>query len=1104
MSDIHEWLEELDLGQYADAFDENGIDSRSLPHLNDQDLKDIGITLLGHRRVLLAALHALSPMPSPAPEPVDDGETEMKAAPREAERRQLTVMFCDLVGSTELSAKLDPEELSKLMQAYRKACSDVIGRYDGHVAQYLGDGVMVYFGWPTAHEDDAQRTVRAGLDIIVAVAGLTASERLGVRIGIATGRVVVGESGADEGVDSKLAVGETPNLAARIQGLAKPGTVAIAQSTRRLIGGAFALEDMGNQAFKGIDGETTVFRVIGESAAESRFDAAHGVGLTPFVGRDTEVAMLLDRWEQAKDGEGQVVLLQGEPGIGKSRITQVLRDRLEEQPHTRLRYQCSPYHTNSAFHPIIEQLERASGFARDDSPDAKLDKLENLLGLDSDTVRSVAPLLAAMMSLPIERYPPLNLSPQKQKERTLQTLADQVAALSKTRPLLMIFEDAHWIDPTTQEVLDILVPAIANQSVLAIITFRPEYTPPWSGLGHLAPLSLTRLGKRFAATLVETVGHQLPDSVREQIVAKTDGVPLFLEELTKTVVETGADAAVAIPDTLQDSLMARLDRLAPVREVAQIGACIGREFSQALLAEVSPLSENELGDALQQLINSELIFRSGSDSAPRYTFKHALVQDTAYGSLLKSRRQNLHMSIARAIETQDAEARVTEPEILAHHYQNANDAETAASLWLAAGRIAIGRVAFPEAIGHLNNGLGLIDLVSESRHRDELELDLRTALGTGYIAIKGWPAPEILETLGPALPLCRKLGATHPLWVTLFNLYGHHVCHAEFDQADDCVTQLFDAADEPQSELAIMGHWCGGVNSFLKGDLGDAIRHFDELANAYDFERHKHIVKELNLDPMALHCVWGGHAQWMMGWPDRAARTARDGIDHAKRVGHPFNTAFCLTMIPQVFGYRGERQPAESWSNEGLEISRTQGLGIIEYWTHPFFSGAFFAAVGDHESGVELMRAGQALFQSLGGLAFNSLIRTNLAEALAATGRLQEGLAEIEDSLAMIERTGERVCEAESLRVKGELLLLDDADNIADAEACFQKAIEIARGQSAKSWELRGAMSMARLWQGQGKKTEAHDLLAPVYGWFTEGFDTADLKDAQALLEELK
>ncbi|MDP6516589.1 MAG: alpha/beta fold hydrolase, partial [Alphaproteobacteria bacterium] len=708
---------ELDLGQYAQAFEAEEIGLGHLPKLTESDLKELGLPM-GPRKSILEAAAALAGMPAIATEDIPTS-----AAKVGAERRQLTVMFCDLVGSTALSAQIDPEELRAVMGRYQKTAGAVIARYDGHVAQYLGDGLMTYFGWPTAHEDDAERAVRAGLEIVDAVKAIAAPVPLEVRIGIATGPVVVGETGAGDASVPKAAVGQTPNLAARLQALAEPASVIIADSTRRLIGGAFDLEDLGPVELKGVDGPRATYRVRGHGAAQSRFEATTASGLTPLVGRETEGAMLDARWSQAKGGEGQAVLLSGEPGIGKSRIVQELRARVGDEPHFRLRYQCSPYFAHSAFHPFVEQLSRAAGFAADDDPEAKLDKLEALLSQAADQVGDVAPLLAAILGLPGDRYVALDADPQRRKEGTIAALAEQLAGLAEHRPVLLIFEDTQWIDSTSLEVLDALVARIENIPVLILISYRPEFQPPWAGLGHVTMLSLNRLGRRECAAIAAKVpgGAALPDSVLDQIVARTDGVPLFAEELTRSVVEAGlaaegddpqagrdSAARFAIPSSLRDSLTARLDRLGPAKEIAQIGAVIGSPFEHRLLARVSPLPPSKLEEALAKLLDSGLVLCQGQPPDATYRFKNALVVDVAYESLLKSTRQRVHAVIAASLAESFPETVERAPELLARHYQEAGDLAKAATHRIRAGYRAMERYAHPEAIAQFEASLELL------------------------------------------------------------------------------------------------------------------------------------------------------------------------------------------------------------------------------------------------------------------------------------------------------------------------------------------------------------------------------------------------------------
>ena len=705
--DIAAWLRELGLERYEQAFRKNEIDAQILPKLTAEDLRDIGVTIVGHRRKLLEAIAALTEPASAQPEP----STLAKAAPRakhaEAERRQLTVFFCDLVGSTELAARLDPEDLREVMRAYQAACADVVRGLEGHVARFLGDGVMAYFGWPQAHEDAAERAIRAGLQLTQDLAGLEplVGVRLQARVGIATGHVVVGDL-VSEGVSDKDVVsGDPPSLAARLQAVAAPGRIVISQSTRRLVGGLFRLIDLGPQHLKGFAEPLRAWQVEGQTRPEGRFEARQTAGLTPLVGRAEEIALLLRRWGQASHGEGQVVLVSGESGIGKSRLVRELGGHLENEPHSRILCQCTPHHTTSPLHPMIEQLERAASLESDDPPTVRLAKLEGLLVLTTHKLDQAVPLIANLLGIPVgERYPPLDLTPQRQKELLLEALQDRLAGLAVQQPVLLAYEDVHWIDPTTQELLALTIERIQRLRVLLIITFRPEFSPPWSSQPHISALALARLGRREGAAMVDRVAGRkaLPAEVAAQIVAKTDGVPLFVEELTKTVLESGLlqDAGdhwelagrlppLAIPATLHDSLLARLDRLGPAKEIAQIGAALGREFGHAVLAAVADRPDAEVQCALDQLVAAELIFRRGAPPNVTYSFKHALVQDAAYGTLLKSRRQHLHARIAQVMEEQFPEIVETQPELLAQHYTGAGLTEQAIVHWEKAGDRAI-------------------------------------------------------------------------------------------------------------------------------------------------------------------------------------------------------------------------------------------------------------------------------------------------------------------------------------------------------------------------------------------------------------------------------
>jgi class 3 adenylate cyclase len=722
MDPLSAWLASLGLERYAPLFAENGVDLNSLRLLTESDLEQLGV-LLGHRRLLLKAIGGLESGEAPPSSAANtaDRRPSQEAVGSAAERRQLTVMFCDLVGSTALSARLDPEDLRAVIGAYHRCVAAVIEKSGGFVAKYMGDGVLVYFGYPRADEHDAERAVRAGLALVEAVAGLDTvpGARLQVRVGIGTGLVVVGDLIGQGAAQEQAVVGETPNLAARLQALAEPGTVVIGPSTRRLTAGLFEYEDLGKVEIKGLAMPVMASRVLRESAVEGRF-AALRTTATPLVGRDEELALLQRRWQQAKSGEGSVVLVSGEPGIGKSRLAQTLLERLAGEPHTRLRLYCSPHHQDSALYPTTTQLERAAAFRREDTAEQRLDKLEAVLALAIGDLGEAAPLLAALLSLPTgDRYPPLNFTPQKQKEKPLQALVAQVKALASRQPVLLLFEDAQWSDPTSLELLDLIVDRVSTLRVLLIVTFRPEFTPPWTGRPQVTSLGLNRLAPRQRAEMIAGVtgGKALPKEITDQIIDRTDGVPLFVEELTKAVVEggmlsdagdrykaTGSLRPLAIPATLQASLLARLDRLAPVREVAQIGAALGRQFTHEMIAAVASTPPTQLDNALAQLVGAELIYRRGSPPDAEYTFKHALVQDAAYSTLLHSRRQQLHADIAAVLEARFPEIVAAQPALLAHHCEEGSLTDKAVEYWLAAGQRAWGRSATAEAVALLPAG----------------------------------------------------------------------------------------------------------------------------------------------------------------------------------------------------------------------------------------------------------------------------------------------------------------------------------------------------------------------------------------------------------------
>src|SRR5262245_55196533 len=857
MQDIANWLKAVGLGEYAQRFADNAIDLSVLRDLTEQDLKDLGV-LLGHRRKIRRAIAELDGV-APAPT-----ETATEPALRgEPERRHLTVMICDLVGSTALSARLDPEDMRAVIDAYHAACARITRTYDGFLAEFRGDGILACFGYPCAHEDDAARTVRAGVDLIAAVAeiGTRAAEPRAVSIGSATGLVEIGDRSREGALREHAVVGDTPHLAARLQTLAEPGTIVVAASTRRLLGDLFHLRDLGLHEVKGIAEPVAAWAVEGVSASESRFEAVHAAGLTDLIGREAALDFLLERQPLAWKGEGQIVLISGESGIGKSRLVAALAERIAGEPHTRLRYQCSPYHTNSALRPVIAQLERAAAFKADETSEQRLDKLEAVLAMGTSQVQAVAPLFAALLSIPFgERYAPLALNPTQQRRRTLAALLDQFEGLARRQPILLSFEDAHWADATSLELLDLTVERVRQLPVLALFTFRPEFEPPWVGLPNVGALTLGRLDRDEVENMVARVtgGRVLPAEVMKQIVTKTDGNPLFVEELTKAMLEAGIlveDAEgyrldgplppLAIPATLQDSLMARLDRLAPVKEIGQIGAAIGREFSYSLMHAVVGREETALKHALAQLEQAGLVFCRGEPPDAVYSFKHVLVRDAAYESLLKSRRQQLHGQIARALEESFANIVASQPEIVAHHFTAAGLVDPAIDYWLNAGHLALSRSANAEAVKHLRQGIELTQSLAPSPERVRKELNFYLALGPAMAATEGYAAPETLKVFSHARDLLGEGGTLTEQMTVLWGAYLAHSARAENTAALEVARKcLALAAEHEHPGISALGNRFVGQTLWMMGAFVDARLHLERtLAPALPTRRRSHPIE---------------------------------------------------------------------------------------------------------------------------------------------------------------------------------------------------------------------------------------------------------------------
>ncbi|MDP3161519.1 MAG: adenylate/guanylate cyclase domain-containing protein [Reyranella sp.] len=1062
MQEIAQWLEKLGLAEYAPRFQENRIDLSVLPDLTDQDLRDLGI-VLGDRRKLLRAIGELDAK----------GVSNAREA-GSAERRQLTLLFCDLVGSTSLSTQLDVEDLRALIAAYHRRCTEVVERNGGYVAKYMGDGLLVYFGYPLAHEHDAERAVRTGLELVGSVGELVTptGKPLQIRVGIATGEVVVGDV-IGAGASRELGVvGETPNLAARLQGIANPDTVVIADGTRRLVGNLFELRDLGPHALKGIDGRVQAWAALRAGGRESRFEALQSDTPVALQGRKDEEEILMACWRTACAGQGRLVLLSGEAGIGKSRLIADLAGRLTAAPYARLRAFCSPQHNDSAFYPFVAQLERAAGFASDDIVAAKLDKLDALLvpALPAPGDRA---LLASLLGIPNDgRHPEPVLTPPQLRQQTFDVMARYIQAMSDTSPLLMLFEDAHWADPSSLELLGRLIDGLAGRRIMVVVTSRPEFVPPWTGVSEATVIVLDRLARRDAEAMVDrlTEGQLLPASVRRDILDRADGIPLFVQELTKAVLESAqAGATFSVPATLQASLMARLDRLGTAKELAQVGAVIGRRFSHAMLVAAAGRPEAEIDASVDRLIAAGLVLRDGQSPQATYLFNHALVQDAAYGTLLREPRRALHQRIAETLESQFAEIAENQPELMARHCSEAGLIEKAAALWGKAGRRSLERSALLEAAEQLGRALGLIASLTSSQALRREEIRLQIDLSNALIHVKGHASAETQAAFERARKLidqAQSLGEPIEDPLMLYSaLYGAWVANRMAFRGDvvlELATQFQAMAEsEGTPSPRMIGHLIMGISKVLTGDFAGGRAELDRAIDVYDPAAHRTLATRFGHDVRVSALAWRAFALWALGDAAAAQADIDRAIDDARSIGHAATLMFALSHASLTLLHAGRGGAAAPLIHELVRFGDEKGT---LYWKAygQLLHGWLIALEGNAADALGTIEAGIAAMRSTGATGYAPWYLTILAKVRADVGEADEARRRIEEAILIAETTGERWCEADIHRTAGEIALMAGSTT-ADAMAHFERARLIAHRQQASSLEHRAAASMARI-----------------------------------------
>jgi class 3 adenylate cyclase/tetratricopeptide (TPR) repeat protein len=1105
MADLSQWLAQFGLEPLVGVLADNDVDLDILPDLTEQDFEKLGISL-GHRRKLLkaiATLHDNSKIASNKTER-ELGNPAPTAPASEAERRQVTVLFSDLVGSTALATALDPEDLSRLIKRYQDACAGAVARFDGYIAKFMGDGVLAYFGYPQAHEDAAERSVHAALAIVDTVRQIERLDgvSLQTRVGIATGVVVVGDIVGSGAAREESIVGETPNLAARLQTLAEPNAVLISEATCRLLGRGFDYQSLGEHPLKGFAKPIPVWRVLKEAPVASRFAAARAAGLSPFVGRTQEMGLLVDRWHLAQQGEGQAIVLTAEAGMGKSRLVEALFERLGAETHRRVVLQCSPYHSNTAFYPAMRHIEHAAGFALEDSVAQKLDKLDALLAKTPGPAISTAPLLAELLSLPSNgRYAAIDLMPAQRKSATISALVEHLIVLSASEPVLIVMEDAHWIDPTTQELLTRLIDSIKSARVLAIVTARPEFASPWAGRDHVASLALSRLGKTQCAEIVAGIAaaQSVAADLVEEILAKTDGVPLFVEELTRAVSESQTPNRLAVPATLQDSLMARLDRLGPAKEVAQIAATIGRQFAHALLAAVAPAGPGELDLALERLTEASLVFPQSRAIEPTYSFKHALTRDVAYDSLLRARRRELHERIARILEERFPALATAEPEILAHHFSRADLPGPACLYSERAGDRAVARSGYAEAVAHFDAALAEVARMPPGPDRDQRELTILFKRGPAVFVYRGMQNPQAEQNYQRAYEIAAKLDDDHTLFKALWGMWLCANLQRRTSVARDRAEELVALAQRSgNDELILEAIHCRWSTSFFRGDVLNALADGLEGIKHYDPARHNRLGAEFGgHDPGVCANTNVGLSLAQLGRNKEATERIERGLALARQLNQPTSLAFALTAAIQIHTIMDDLAAVRHLAVQLLEVGEKFDLPP-QRAVSAFMSGWAKLREGESAAGLQAMELEFARVMRMGSIP--QLYAGLLATARLLTGEAAHALEPINAILPTFTEPGVGVYLPELHRLRGECLLRLDSSRIDEAVREFQSAIAFAKHQNALLFRLRAAISLTHAGDRAGISGEALSLLKEAVSAFTAEADSPELISARQML----